>query len=101
MSEDQITAVSQNEPVIEIPIDVEKEVINVPPKESPVEILTRQELHDTAVERVHLISKEFTDAFNFLRKYPKSVTFLEVATLKNQIRNTIKHENLVQKLLTN
>ncbi len=75
MSEDQITVVSQNEPVIEIPIDVEKEVINVPPKESPVEILTRQELHDTAVERVHLISKEFTDAFNFLRKYPKSVTF--------------------------
>jgi uncharacterized protein (TIGR00730 family) len=52
----------------------EKKIINTPPKESPVEILTRQELHDTAVERVHLIAKEFTDAFNFLRKYPKSVT---------------------------
>lgn len=43
-------------------------------KRSPSEILTRRELHDTAVERVHLVSKEFTDAFNFLRKYPKSVT---------------------------
>lgn len=52
----------------------EKKIINTPPKESPVEILTRQQLHDTAVERVHLISKEFTDAFNFLAKYPKSVT---------------------------
>ncbi len=52
----------------------EKEIINTPPKDSPIEILTRQELHDTAVERVHLISKEFTDAFNFLEKYPKSVT---------------------------
>lgn len=51
-----------------------KEIINTPPKQSPVEILTRQQLHDTAVERVHLIAKEFTDAFNFLRKYPKSVT---------------------------
>lgn len=53
----------------------EKKIINLPPKQSPAEILTRQELHDTAVERVHLIAKEFTDAFNFLRKYPKSVTF--------------------------
>lgn len=52
-----------------------KKIINTPPKEAPIEILTRQELHDTAVERVHLISTEFTNAFNFLRKYPKSVTF--------------------------
>ncbi len=51
-----------------------KQIINTPPKESPNALLTRQELHDTAVERVHLISKEFTDAFNFLRNYPKSVT---------------------------
>src|SRR3989338_4893179 len=36
--------------------------------------LTRQELHDTAVERIHLIAKEFTDGFDFLRDYPKSVT---------------------------
>lgn len=43
-------------------------------KRSPAETLTRKELHDTAVERVHLVAKEFTDAFNFLRKYPKSVT---------------------------
>ena len=43
-------------------------------KRIPSEILTRKELHDTALERVHLVSKEFTDAFNFLRKYPKSVT---------------------------
>jgi len=51
-----------------------KEIINTPPKQSPVEILTRQQLHDTAIERVHLIAKEFTDAFNFIKKYPKSVT---------------------------
>lgn len=44
------------------------------PNRSPAEILTRKQLHDTAVERVHLVSKEFTDAFNFLKKYPKSVT---------------------------
>ncbi len=53
----------------------QKERINTPPKQSPVEILTRQQLHETAIERVHLISKEFTSAFQFLEKYPKSVTF--------------------------
>ncbi len=52
-----------------------KEIINTTPKKSPVEILTRQQLRDTAVERVHLIAEEFTDAFNFISKYPKSVTF--------------------------
>ncbi|TSC70787.1 MAG: hypothetical protein CEO12_163 [Parcubacteria group bacterium Gr01-1014_46] len=52
----------------------QKEIINTTPKKSPVEILTRQQLHKTAVERVHLIAEEFTDAFNFLQKYPKSVT---------------------------
>lgn len=37
--------------------------------------LTLNELHETAQERVHLISKEFSDGFSFLQKYPKSVTF--------------------------
>ena len=37
-------------------------------------MLTKKELHETAVERVHLIAKEFTEAFNFLKDYPKSVT---------------------------
>ena len=37
-------------------------------------MLSRQELHDTAVERVHLITKEFKNGFEFLRDYPKSVT---------------------------
>ena len=36
--------------------------------------LTKRELHDTSVDRVSLIAKEFTDGFNFLRHYPKSVT---------------------------
>ncbi len=46
-----------------------------PVKSMPAGPLTKQELHDTAVERVHLIAQEFTAGFNFLRDYPKSVTF--------------------------
>lgn len=36
--------------------------------------LSKHELHATAHERIHLISAEFKNAFNFLEKYPKSVT---------------------------
>ena len=53
---------------------MEKEIINVPEKHLPGKPLTKQEFHDTAVERVHLIAEEFTNGFNFLRNYPKSVT---------------------------
>ena len=36
--------------------------------------LTKRELHATANERIHLITQEFRNAFNFLEKYPKSVS---------------------------
>lgn len=37
--------------------------------------LTKRELHETAHERTHLVTAEFKNAFSFLEKYPKSVTF--------------------------
>ncbi len=75
-----------------------KKIINTPPKQWPVEILTRQQLHDTAVERVHLISKEFTDAFNFLRKYPKSVTFFGGTRFKEDSPEYQKAMSLASKI---
>ena len=36
--------------------------------------LTKKELHETAHERIHLITNEFKNAFIFLEKYPRSVT---------------------------
>lgn len=49
--------------------------VNVPEKSLPIKTLTKSELHKTAKERVSLISEEFTKGFEFLEKYPKSVTF--------------------------
>ncbi len=46
-----------------------------PKKQTQTRPLTRQEIHDAANARVSLITKEFTEGFNFLRHYPKSVTF--------------------------
>ena len=52
----------------------DKQIVNLPLKHLRPDPLTKQELHNTAVERVHLIAKEFTDGFSFLRNYPRSVT---------------------------
>lgn len=52
----------------------QKKILNLPSRHLPIIPLTQRELHQTANERVSLISKEFTDGFNFLSHYPKSVT---------------------------
>jgi uncharacterized protein (TIGR00730 family) len=59
-----------------------KQKVNVPEKHLPIQPLSVRELHETATERVNLISKEFTDGFNFLERYPKSVTIFGGARIQ-------------------
>lgn len=60
-------------------------------------ILTKKELHETANERVHLVATEFKNGFNFLAKYPKSVTvfggtyFGEESSYYHMARSLAKH----------
>ncbi len=44
--------------------------------------LTKKELHETANQRIHLISQEFKNAFKFLEKYPKSVSIFGGTQIK-------------------
>lgn len=48
--------------------------MNTGNKKRQAVLLTKRELHETAHERIHLVAEEFTKAFGFLEKYPKSVT---------------------------
>lgn len=52
----------------------EKEIINLETKNLPVKPLTRQELHASTVDRLNHITEEFKCGFDFLKRYPKSVT---------------------------
>lgn len=52
----------------------EKEIINLHGKELPVRTLTRRELHNSTQDRLSLIAEEFKNGFDFLKRYPKSVT---------------------------
>ncbi len=52
-----------------------KQILNIPAKYLPIIPLTTKEIHEAAKARVSLIAKEFSKGFNFLSKYPQSVTF--------------------------
>ena len=56
--------------------------------------LSRAEMHKVASERVHEISKEFTEGFEFLEDYPKSVTFFGA----NQFKEDNEYYASAQKL---
>ncbi len=59
-----------------------KLIANAPEKFLPVKTLTREEVHNFNQERIDLITKEFTDGFNFIKNYPKSVTFFGGSRIK-------------------
>src|SRR3989344_3464143 len=52
----------------------DKPIVNLPVRDLYIEPLTKEEIHKTAIERVHFISKEFPAGFNFLEDSPRSVT---------------------------
>ncbi|MDO8510370.1 MAG: TIGR00730 family Rossman fold protein [bacterium] len=54
---------------------MEAEKLNVPAADLVTEPLTVEELHEAATKRISLIQKELTDGFEFLKNYPRSVTF--------------------------
>ena len=77
----------------------EKQIVNLPSKNLDAKPLTRQDLHDTANERVSLISKEFTDGFNFIRNYPKSVTIFGGTRFKETDEEYIKARALSARIV--
>ncbi len=58
-----------------MPEKICEEKYNVPAHELPVKPLTIEELEKSSSERVSLIADEFKRGFEFIKKYPRSVTF--------------------------
>ena len=61
---------------------MEKQILNLPARDLPIKPLTAEEIQESAKQRVSLIDKEFSDGFNFIKDFPKSVTFFGSARLK-------------------
>lgn len=54
---------------------VDKKITNDPSFELKIDTLSLPELEEAISKRISVIKKEFVDGFNFIKKYPKSVTF--------------------------
>jgi uncharacterized protein (TIGR00730 family) len=80
--------------------DENKPIINLPSKDLPITPLTKEELHETARERVSVIAKEFTDGFAFLENYPRSVTFFGSARNKEDDMYYAKARSLAGRIVT-
>ena len=52
-----------------------KKILNLPEKKLPIEPLYIGKSSKDDEKRTALITKEFSKGFNFIRQYPKSVTF--------------------------
>src|SRR3989338_476841 len=78
----------------------EKQKVNLPLKQLPFEPNSREEFRQNTKERVGLISKEFTDGFNFLQDFPKSVTFFGGSHFKETNEYYIKARLLAERVVS-
>ncbi|MCX6702166.1 MAG: TIGR00730 family Rossman fold protein [Candidatus Zambryskibacteria bacterium] len=78
---------------------MEKQKVNLPAKLLPLNPLTKKEMREDARERIQLISREFTDGFNFLENYPKSVTFFGGSHFKETDEYYIKARLLASRIV--
>lgn len=79
---------------------MDKEIINLESKDLPVVPLTRQELHSSTIDRLAHITEEFKDGFEFLKKYPKSVTVFGGGHFKEKDPYYISARSLAGKIAT-
>ncbi len=77
----------------------EKQKVNLPLKQLPFDTITKKQMREDARERVHLISKEFTDGFNFLENFSKSVTFFGGSHFKENNKYYIKARLLASRIV--
>lgn len=69
-------------------------------KEQHTHTLTKEEMHIATRERIDEITKEFTDGFKFLEKYPHSVTFFGSSLIPEDSSYFKTAETLAKKIVT-
>jgi len=78
---------------------MKKQKVNLPLKQLPFGPSTEEEINQNIRERVELITKEFTDGFNFLKNFPKSVTFFGGSHFKETDQYYIKARLLASRVV--
>jgi len=69
------------------------------PEPVHTDVLTSVDMHVATSERIYEIGREFTQGFEFLASYPKSVTFFGSTQFKEDHPYYIQARNLAQKIV--
>lgn len=75
-----------------------KPIINLPPSKLQFETLTLKEIHEATRKRIKKIKKEFTDGFELIKNYPKSVTFFGSARVLEDSETYKKARELAERI---
>lgn len=73
--------------------------VNLPSKMAEPNILSIADMQKATDERIYEISREFTQGFKFLEKYPRSVTFFGSTRFKENHPYYIKARNLAGRIV--
>lgn len=79
--------------------EIKKKRKNPTEKDLPAHTLTLSEMHQATQERIYEISREFTQGFKFLEKFPKSITFFGSTRLEEGDKWYDKTRELAQRIV--
>lgn len=77
----------------------QEKIVNLPDKQLPIKPLTLEEMHQATQERIYEISREFTQGFKFLEKFPKSVTFFGSTRIEDGSEYYEKARKMAQRIV--
>jgi uncharacterized protein (TIGR00730 family) len=78
--------------------DADKPVVNLPPKELPIEPITLHEVEEEISKRVSLIDQELNRGFDFIKTQPKTVTFFGSSRFTEENQYYQQAKNIAFKL---
>jgi len=79
---------------------MENEKINLPEKRLPISPLTPEEIREAAQKRVSLITEEFKKGFEFIEKFPSSVTFFGSSRLSEDSPLYARAQGLAKRIVS-
>jgi len=79
--------------------DTGKRIVNKPEKKLPIVPMTRAEVEESAQKRIAAIQKEFTEGFDFIKNYSKSVTFFGSARFTEENEHYKKARSVAKRIV--
>src|ERR1700722_14042167 len=78
--------------------EIQKPIVNLPPKQLAIEPMTLHEVEDEMNKRVSMIDQEFRRGFDFIKNQPKTVSFFGSARFSEDNEHYKRARSLAYKI---